>query len=440
MSLLDKFQSFSQHRFVKQAATLQAGNITGNFIQALIGVFLARLLQPELFGIYTIAISLGSLAALFIGFGAFNATASLASESYAKGDHDELREILGFLVKIVFLSGLIAVAYIFMLPWIGFKFYNSPIIGIYAGVIVLALLVSSTMFSFLSLCLQLVGKIKTLAKLVVSDQALRYGFSLLLVFGGFGVWGAVSGQLAGAIILFVISVAFWKYFRREFNIFPSLFRLLKDAKRAPFKKYFSFTFWVTLDRNMGNVFMTIPVVLAGVYIATDELTFFKLAFGYINLSMSMLGPISTLLNIEFPKMKAEDSKGLARNFMKVSIYSMILTAVLTTCIVLIAPFAFKILYGESFLPSVKYVTGLFLYGALYGIGVGLGPMWRAVNKVKVSILINTIILAVGIPAGLLLIKFFGAWGAVIMVTLWFTTSHFISFIYLSKKLKSHERI
>ena len=62
-------------------------------------------------------------------------------------------------------------------------------------------------------------------------------------------------------------------------------------------------------------------------------------------------------------------------------------------------------------------------------------MWRAVNKVKVSILINTIVLGIGIPLGLLIIKQFGLWGSVIMVTLWFTVSHLTSFIYIAKKLK-----
>ena len=75
------------------------------------------------------------------------------------------------------------------------------------------------------------------------------------------------------------------------------------------------------------------------------------------------------------------------------------------------------------------------YGSLFGIGVGLGPMWRAINKVKVSILINSIILGVGIPLGLWLIKSHGLWGAVIMVTVWFSVSHLISFFYLMRKLK-----
>ncbi len=104
--------------------------------------------------------------------------------------------------------------------------------------------------------------------------------------------------------------------------------------------------------------------------------------------------------------------------------------------IIIAPLAFKILYGPSFLPSVNYIFGLFVYGSLFGIGVGLGPMWRALNKVKVSIVINLIVLGVGIPLGLLLIKSYGLWGAVIMTTAWFTISHFVSFIYLARELKN----
>ena len=166
------------------------------------------------------------------------------------------------------------------------------------------------------------------------------------------------------------------------------------------------------------------------------MSFFKLAFGYVNLALSLLGPVSILLNIEFPKMIVEDESRLGKNFLKVSLYGLALSAALTSAAVVVSPIAFKILYGTSFAPSVKYVYGLLAYGCLYGIGVGLGPMWRAVNKVKLSIVINLIVLGIGIPLGLLLVKSYGNWGAVIMVTLWFTISHFISFIYLAKNLKA----
>jgi len=54
--------------------------------------------------------------------------------------------------------------------------------------------------------------------------------------------------------------------------------------------------------------------------------------------------------------------------------------------------------------------------------------------VKVSIIINSLVMVGGIPLGLWLIENYGLSGSVIMVTIWFTISHLISFVYLIKKL------
>ena len=142
-----------------------------------------------------------------------------------------------------------------------------------------------------------------------------------------------------------------------------------------------------------------------------------------------------LLNVEFPKIQVENKEQLYNNFKRVSLYSLTFSVLLTIGAAAISPIAFKVLYGESYLPSIKYIFGLILYGSLFGIGVGLGPMWRAINKVKVSILINSVILGAGVPLGLWLIKSYGLWGSVIMVTAWFSVSHLISFFYLMRNLK-----
>ena len=178
-------------------------------------------------------------------------------------------------------------------------------------------------------------------------------------------------------------------------------------------------------------------MLTGIFVSASEVTFFKLAFGYINLAIALIGPISVLLNVEFPKMKVvEDGEGkLLKNFMKVSLYSLLFSVVLTAGAIIAAPLAFRILYGAGFDPSIKYVAGLFFYGATMGVGVGFGPMWRAINKVKLSIIINVITLSIGVPMGLLLIKNFGLWGSVIWVSIIFNTSHAASFILIMRELK-----
>ena len=427
-----------RHRFVQQTATLQIGSFAGNVIQACVGILIARLLQPELLGIYSLAFGLAAMTSLVVGMGIQEAVSSLLGRAYAQKDETETENILGFLFKITFFAALIVLVFSFFLPSIADRLYDNSIIGIYASIIVVAVILSSFFFTLTYSTLQVTGRIKSLTYLIVTDQSLRSGLSLVLVIAGFGVLGAVSGHLVGALIIFVSSALLFKRLRTGDFIFPSLRKLILSAKRVSLKKYFGFTFWVALDRNMGNLFMALPVILTGIYVTASEVSFFRLAFGYVNLALSLLGPISTLLNVEFPKLHIENREKLAQNFKKVSLYSVVLSILLTVAAIIVSPLAFNILYGKNFLPSVPYVAGLIVYGSLYGIGVGLGPMWRAINGVKVSILINFVILGAGIPLGLWLIKSHGLWGSVIMVTVWFSVSHLISFSYLTGRLKKYK--
>ncbi|MEK7121903.1 MAG: oligosaccharide flippase family protein [Patescibacteria group bacterium] len=432
---MEKISYFRQRSFVKNVATLQVGSFGGTIIQAVIGIVIARLLQPELLGIYSLAFGLAAMTSLIIGMGIQEAVSSLLGRAYAQKDGTEIENILGFMFKITFFAALIVLVFSAFLPSISGKLYGNSLIGIYASIIVVAVVLSSFFFTLAYSAFQVTGRIKALTYLIVTDQSLRSGLSLVLVFAGLGVFGAVSGHLIGAFVILISSALLFRKLRKEDLLFPGLRCLIRNAKNANIKKHFSFTFWVALDRNMGNLFMALPVILTGIYVTVSEVSFFRLAFGYVNLSLSLLGPISVLLNVEFPKLQIENKERLAENFKKVSLYSLGLSVLLTVAAVIVSPIAFKILYGENFLPSVPYVAGLIVYGALYGIGVGLGPMWRAINSVKVSIMINLIILGAGIPIGLWLIKNYGLWGSVIMVTIWFTVSHLISFAYLLRKLK-----
>jgi len=436
MNLKERFLYFYRHRFTQQTATLQAGSFGGTIIQAVIGIIIARILQPELLGIYSLAFGLAAMTSLIIGAGIQEAVSSLLGRAYVQKDKAETENIIGFMFKITFFAAVIVLVFSFFLPDIAGRLYGNSVIGVYAAIIVVAVTLSSFFFTLAYSAFQVTGRIKSLTYLIVTDQSLRSGLSLALVITGFGVLGAVSGHLIGALIIFISSVLLFKNLRRRDFIFPGLRRLIISTKNVGVKKYFRFTFWVALDRNMGNLYMALPVILTGVYVTASEVSFFRLAFGYVNLALSLLGPISVLLNVEFPKLQIENREKLAKNFKRVSLYSLGLSVLLTVAAIIISPFAFKILYGENFLPSVPYVVGLIIYGALYGIGVGLGPMWRAIDSVKVSIIINLIILGAGIPLGLWLIKNYGLWGSVAMVTIWFTVSHFISFIYLLRKLNS----
>jgi len=430
--LKEKLIYYHQHRFIRNVAFLQIASALGTFFQALFGVFIARILQPELYGLYALAFSLAAL--IFITTGIQETITVVLGGTFAKNDREQTTDALAFFLKFNAISSVITLVIVLFLPLIGRFFYHDAHVGLYASLVVVAAIISSFAFTIVTMALQVSGNIKKMAWLGLSDQILRSGLTVVFVVFGYGILGAAIGNLLGAMVIFFVSVVIWQKNIVKYPIFPSLGELLKKVSRAK-SQFLSLSIWVAIDKNLSMLYTILPVLIAGIYLSRSDVSYFKLSFGFVMLALSLLGPISTLLNSEFSKMQISDSRQMSRNFIRVSLYAVGISTVLTLAAIIVAPILFKILYGVSFLPSVKYVPGLFIFGALFGIGVGLGPMWRVVNRVRTSVVINLVVLAVGIPVGIYLIQNFGVWGGIIMVTAWFTIAHLASFFYLLAVLK-----
>ena len=113
VNLSGKIDYYRQHWFVRNVATLQAGSFAGSVIQAFIGIIIARILQPELLGVYSLAFGLAAMTSLIIGMGIQEAVSSLLGRAYAQKDGAEIENILGFMFKITFFATLIVLVFSF---------------------------------------------------------------------------------------------------------------------------------------------------------------------------------------------------------------------------------------------------------------------------------------------------------------------------------------
>src|SRR3989344_3903521 len=111
VNLKDHFLYIYRHRFVQQTATLQVGSFGGTIVQAVVGILIARLLQPELLGIYSLAFGLAATTSLVIGMGIQEAVSSLLGRAYAQKDKAETENILGFMFKITFLATAVVLVF-----------------------------------------------------------------------------------------------------------------------------------------------------------------------------------------------------------------------------------------------------------------------------------------------------------------------------------------
>jgi O-antigen/teichoic acid export membrane protein len=436
MRFIERVKYFVSHKFVRSTAVLQIGTIAGTLIQAIAGIFVARLLAPDMFGQYSIAFSVASIVTIFLGAGVQDAVAPNIARAWATADDNSLRQSLGFWAKFTLANIIATCVVVLAVPFITGHLYGSSVLGGYADLIIIASLVSTTLFTIVQLMLQISGRIGWLSCITLTDVAVRYSLSVCFLLVGFGIWGAVSGHLIGAIIIFAISMVLYQRLVGRYVQIPSIAQLIKLIRSTSWNPLIGPTVWVMIDRNLGMLYGALPVAMIGLYVAGAEVAYFKLAFGYLMLAMTALGPISTLLNVHFPTVQVTDRRRLRDVFVRVTLYSILMTTGITFVVLAISPLVFRVLYGNAYLPSIPYVYGLGLFGVLFGLGVGLGPMWRAVNRVHVSILINIITLGLGIPLGIALITHWHVWGAVAMVTIWYTLAHIISFLYLLNVLKS----
>lgn len=430
---------FLTHKFFRNFAILQVGNIGSNIIQAVVGIVFARILQPEYYGIYALAFSLAGIMSIFMGIGAQDAVTTILGGAYERQDEELVREALAFLAKITAITGLVVLISASFAPLVAKLLYHNYLIGVYAAVVMVASVISTTFYSFSSIVLQIVGKFKHMTILSILDTLSRTLLALTLVLFGYKVLGIVVGHLIGSIVVFTVSAIFWKNARREFPVIPEVSLLVKHIPKVSIRKYIGFSFWIAVDRNLSNLYNILPVFLTGIFVIPGEVTYFKLAFGYINLALSFLSPIGTLLNVEFPKMRVHGHEKLTRNFLRISWYGFMLSGTITAAVTVISPIVFRILYGTKYLPSIPFIFGLFFYGAILGLGIGLGSILRAMDRVMFSVKLHAITLATGIPLGLLLIKTWGLWGTVVLVSGWYISIILISFFYVLYALRQHDQ-
>lgn len=439
MSWHNNARLFISHRFFRANAIFQLGSVGAMLVQAVAGVVLARVLGPHEFGRFAIVMSMAAVGSVFLGTGAADALAPVLTRAHHQGDDAAVREALLFLGKFMLGTSLLVALLGFAMPSIARYLYGDQLLGWLGFMVLMASAVSTIALVPTQLGLQISGHIGSLSMLTFSDQTVRQAFVVALAMTGFGITGAASGHLLGAVVVFVLALLFWSGLRRSWSALPTFAAVWSHAPLNG-RPFIAPTLWVLIDRNLAMLYGAAPIATAGLFLTTSDVSYFKIALGWVTLALSVLSPVSTLLNTELARIQVQQPHLLRLRFLQITGGAVGASTLVSAVAALIARPMFSLLYGAQYVAAVPLVYGLVPFGALFGLGVALGPMWRAMNQVRRSILINLCVLTAGIPLALLGLQHWGAIGAVAMVTVWYTASHSISFWYLLRVLGKMQSI
>jgi len=439
MFLNEKIKKLFGISFVRDVGILQIGAVISTGLAFIASVVFARVLGSENYGIYSLVFAFAGLIDIFKNVGAGQTCLTLLPEAYAKKDKQEIKNILTYFVKVSFwITVTIGLITIVFAPFFSDILYHDPEIGKLARWILLANIFASG-FILLTVSLQSVRKIKYLSILEVINKSFYKLFPIIFVTLGLGLLGIVQGYLLSSVLFLFFSFFVYRKLAQRNEYFPCFRQIILNFNKINFKKYFNFGFFIAIDNNLGNLASLLPITFLGIFALPQEVAYFKIAFAYITIPSLLIGPISRILTVQLPKSKTYNLQTLRHHFFRVSFYSGMMSFVFAVFLCVLAPFLIKLLYGSEFLLSIPLVYYLSVFIITSGFSIGLGPIYRTLNKMKIAIMLNVVRIVFMVLLTLLLVKFFNYLESIVFVmvitSLFFMLLNFYIINNIFKKYK-----
>lgn len=432
------FRKFIKTQFFRHASILQIGSLAQFGVSFIGSVLIARLLGPEQYGIYALAVALAGIFGLFLDWGQGAGSLILFSKAHAEGNQEEMQRVGAFYLKTTLrLYILIGIPLALVAGYAGTALYHRTDLGNYVRWLVLGGFLAAGP-GLVTMLLQVVRRIWLLTFIEGIDQIFKTGGMLIGLFWGFGITGVVGGQVAGVTLSSLLAWHLYRYTAQSGMLprFRMFVRHMRDSSRA----YLRFSFPIALDKNVSELYTVGTMALLGWLTAPSEVGFFKIALSYMSLALFVLGPVARLIQDQFPKDQIRDTALLKNHFIKVSLLSGAVSLIAGTILLLLGPFLVRLVYGEVYAEMIPFIHAFWWYTAIVGFGVGLGSLYRTLDKVAFTVKLNLLTMTFGFPMLWYATERFGALGAIYSFALMRVVSHLIAFFRAMKYLKSIKTI
>lgn len=383
-----------------------------NLMSLLRSVVLARLLTPEIFGIWAICMILNRALSTFSETG-------FASALIQRQERAEEARDTAFTMLIVrgILLGLITIA---AAPLFS-KFYEMPILQPLISVMAIAFMISG--FHNINTVLQ--QKELRYHRLALIDQtSIVLGFVFVVVAAYFyrSAWALVAAHLFTALVTVSLS----------YLVLPTRPRLAFDKTLA--RELFHYGKFVGGAGIVAFITLELDNLVIAKLLSMEALGFYAVAFMLANLPATQLAKvISGVMLPAYSKLQS-DIPALRAAYQRTLSFVSLLTIPAAAGIGALAPQIIGVIYGERWMPAADILRILAVFGCLRSIGVLSGYMYNAIGKPKISFYFTVIKLAlISLLIYPLTVKY-GASGAAAAVTLPSLLVFFLDFIVLKKRI------
>lgn len=356
---------------VKGSFHLLWGLIVSTVISSVGVIFIARLLGSDLYGLYTVVLSVPLFIGIFRDWGINAAIVKFTAQYRAEGRIDEVRSI--FLAGLIFrvaIGLVLSFLSFFLADFIASAVFSRPFIAPLIQIASLSILTSG-LINAATAVFTGYERMALNSIMLVCQSIFKTATIIGLVILGFGAAGATIGYTVGTVIAGLIGIAFIKVIYSQ---------LPKSASPShEIKAYLSAMLTYGLPLSIGNVIINLLprfyAFLLPIYYLTDNVQIgnYGIAVDFVVLITFFATPVTTMLFPAFAKLDAKNDKDSLRNVFRFSIkYASLLVVPAATLVMCLAEPAVQTLFGTTYAAAPLFLALLavqYLYTAFGSLSV-----------------------------------------------------------------------
>jgi O-antigen/teichoic acid export membrane protein len=388
------------------------GLVISTVISSVGTIFIARLLGSDLYGLYTVVLTVPTLIATFRDWGVNSAMIRCAAQYRAEGRTDEVRSVfvsglifeiaLGLLLSVVCfaLSGFLATT-ILNRPAI------APLIQIASFSILAGALVNAASAAFTG-----VEKMELNSVMLICQSIIKTMVIIALVVLGLGTLGATTGYTIAYLCAGVIGLLLmWTIYRTLPK--PVNNKLQINAYIGSMLQY---GIPLSISGIIGAFIAQFYTILLPVHYTTDNVIIgnYGVASTFVVLISFFSLPITTMLFPAFSKLDAQKDKQTLKNVFQFSVkYASLLVVPVAALIMCLSEPAISTLFGVTYSSAPLFLSLSainYLYTAFGNLSTG--NLINSQGHTTFNLYMTLLMAAIGIPMGYILIMNFGVIGLI----------------------------
>ncbi len=406
------------------------GLVISTVISSVGTIFIAKLLNSDMYGLYAIALSVPNLLVIFRDWGVNSAMVRYTAQYRVEGRKSEVRSI--FVAGIVFELALgitLSLASFLISGFAANTIFNQPLVAPLIQIASLSILASG-LITVAGAAFTGTEVTSYNSVMLICQSTIKTVVIIGLVYAGLGTTGAVLGYTISAIIAGLIGIILMLTLYRKF---PKPFSLKLETLEYT-KEMLKYGIPLSLATILSGFLAQFYIIVLASFSDTSVIGNYNLALNFVVLISFFSLPITTMLFPAFSKLDAKKDNAALKNVYQYSVkYASLLVVPVTALVMCLSGPAISTIFGDSYSLAPLLLAMLSIGYLLTATGnLSTGNILISQGQTNFNLKLTILTAAIGFPMGYLLIMQFNVIGLILTSLLSGIPALVVSLIWINK--------